>query len=120
MPGRVPEGHVELLSVDRQVVRVVVKHCGDVFRGEPARGVGDEHARLAHHAVAHRRDLDGSDAARDAAGVGAGHAVGHPDADADAHAVPGLPARGLVARAAAAVVAAPAPAAAAHLGSDAS
>lgn len=45
-------------------------HCGDVLRGEAARRVGDEHAGLAHHAVAHRRDLDGPDPARDAGGVG--------------------------------------------------
>lgn len=43
---------------------LVYSHCGDILRGEPPGGVGDEHTGLAHHAVPHRGDLDGSDPAR--------------------------------------------------------
>lgn len=37
-------------------------HCRHVLGGELLHGVCDEHARLAHHSVADRRDLQGPDA----------------------------------------------------------
>lgn len=63
MTCSVPKSHVEFLPVHCQIVGIIVEDSRDVLRGEPPGRVRDEHARLAHHAVAHGRDLDGPDPA---------------------------------------------------------